>query len=137
MLRHPRCAGKRVQASNRTISSLKFSDERGGGRLSLHLGGYRIAKLSEWKEMESRLRKFYVDSRMCVYASSKTFPGDEVWVLLGSEWPVVLRPGVEKYVVVGLALICNSEETELSDIMFGAACGDEFEGATYEHICLT
>ena len=69
---------------------------------------------------KSALQTFLTPSGLRVHTSQVAACGDEVWIIYGARFPMVLRPEHgTRYSFISQALICESNE-KISDIMFGS-----------------
>ena len=69
---------------------------------------------------ESALQTFSTPSGLRAHTSQVAACGDEVWVIRGARFPMVLRSEQgDRYSFISQALICESDG-KISDIMFGS-----------------
>jgi len=91
------------------------------------------------KEIESvNVQRFGISLGYKVFTGRQAQTDDEVWILYGANWPVILRlEGLDEYSFLGEALVCTKGVGSVADIMTGSIV-DEVEAgkASLMSICL-
>jgi hypothetical protein len=99
------------------------ADEDGNvGRLELKVEGVLVDVIDSFSDSAlepSHVQSLKATSGHDVFTGRQAQLGDEIWVIPGASWPIVLRPeGDSKYIFLGEALICEKDVPLVADVLY-------------------
>ena len=117
-------------AAKGTLADFEFKSD---GHEDLRVKGVFVDSIQHTDYDSSTMDEFMQSSTTqgdCVIGPKSTRADDEVWVLYGSTWPVLLRQnGDSRYGYLGDVLIYVDQTNDFSEVMFGQMIDQSREGS--------